>query len=219
MKRFVLAVFVVSMALSTVASAEAIIFNLQFGAPTSSFGGSGAWTFNVPVTSVQNQSGSQIASCVSCTLHFTTGTLSSGGLGGDTFGVGGTYNIPGTSITTTPPVGPGTYATNGNGPTTLTNNGSGIGLFTGSIAEPGSSGFQTVLAAFGLPTGLPYKGSITMVISGLTFGAGGSFSSGSVLGGNLALSPVPESTSAILFGIGLVLLGIFRWRYRSAHNQ
>ncbi len=208
---------------SPLAMAVGLDFNIS--APTSgaiSYGG-GTGTLigsNIEVDNVVGLltpvNANVTASCLSCTLNFTSGALSSSGgpnpnnSGWWRFGSGGSITITG-----------GVQLQGG------TDISLGSTLLTGSfnsafVQDLGVQGFKVTFGSFsdtkhpdlllyyGLTPGTPFEGALTLLFGSLNGGVGSEFTSTSVFSGNVVNSPVPLPGALLLFGSGLMGMLGFR---------
>jgi len=156
------------------------------------------------------------ATCVGCTLNFTTGALTGTTANSWNFGGGG-----GTSVTlvggvdfldATPDIPAGSTLMSGTfgDATVITLGGAGFSIV-------GSSFFNSANAAldsfYGVPPGQLIYGNLNI---GITSAGGptppGGFTSSQVLSGDVVGSEAPEPGTLLLLGSGLVGLGLMGWK-------
>ena len=208
---------------SPLAMAVGLDFNIS--APTSGTisygGGTGALIgSNIEVDNVVGLltpvNANVTASCLSCTLNFTSGALSNSGgpnpnnSGWWRFGSGGSITITG-----------GVQLQGG------TDIALGSTLLTGSfnsafVQDLGVQGFQVTFGTFtdtkhpdllvyyGLNPGTPFEGALTLLFGSTNGGVGSAFTSTGVFSGNVVNSPVPLPGALLFFGSGLMGLLGFR---------
>jgi len=144
--------------------------------------------------------------CVSCTLNFRTGNLTGTTAATWTFGSGGFINIRGGVPLAGIPTGSLLLTGLFTGKTTVTDVGASLKISGGAFSDT-----KPALAPFyGFPPGQQFHGAL-----GLTFLSGSSppsgFTSrpGNSINGTAANNPVPEPSSLLLLGSGLLGLAAY----------
>jgi hypothetical protein len=208
-------------------AAIAVELDFNISAPTSgtiSYGGSGGALIgsNIEVDNVVGLStpanANVTALCVSCALNFTTGLLSNAGgpnqnnNGWWSFGSGGTITITGgVQLQGGTDIVSGSTLLNGNFNSAFVQDlGSQFKVTFGSFSDTKNA---DLLSYYGLTSGTPFQGALTLLFAATDNGVGTPFTSTSVFSGNVVNSPapVPLPAAVLLFGSGLVgLVGAFR---------
>jgi hypothetical protein len=141
-------------------------------------------------------------------LSFTTGNLVGSDAGHWYFAGGGTI-----SITTTAPIVPGASSTIFSGSFDSAEVDLSSGVFKVAIAAYSNSIDSKLAGYFGVTPGASWNGNLNLsfLASGTPASA---FRSSKVLSGDLATNAVPEPSSALLGGLGIIAVGLMGARRR-----
>jgi hypothetical protein len=124
-------------------------------------------------------------------------------------GTGAQLDAPNTSTQLLPAgstMATGTLGTSQLSGTFLTGASGATLTFSSPLSAVGPANLQTILTAFGLPTGSPLTGSLSFVIltNGQPNTSTGAFTGGVIQSGTLSLNVIPEPSSILLIGLGLI---------------
>jgi hypothetical protein len=166
-----------------------------------------------------------LRNCLACFLNFTTGGLSSSSIvgssatfsfyGGGLLTITGTVDLNGNGMADAGDATGTLFSATFNGVTSVVNHTSFAGAFSigGMLSTLGGLMNDTLAAFYGTPLQpSAYGGYINLSFMATPLGAGNSFSSTSVLSGDV-VAATPEPVSIVLLGTTLVLFGTI-WRRR-----
>lgn len=207
--------------LSITPSAMAVSLNFDMFAPTpglisSAGGGAPLVGANIQVDAVVGDStpantGVQ-GICLSCTLNFTTGGLTSSGSGSWNFGPGGTVTITGgVDLPSAPDIALGSTLLTGtfNSATVVD---LGFQDFMISFGTFFDTKHADLLTFYGLAPATPFEGAFSLTFNSPNPSPTGAFASTSILNGNVVNAVVPLPAAVLLFGSGLAGLLIAKGR-------
>jgi len=209
----VMALGLLAMELFGSPSAMAVSLNFDLFAPTpgtisSAGGGAPVVGTNIQVDRVVGDSTPLNAGiegiCLSCTLNFTTGGLTSSGGGTWNFGSNGTISIiGGAQLPGAPNIALGSTLLNGifDGATVQR---LGFSSFMVSFGTFSDTKHPDLLAYYGLGSGSPFQGAFSLLFSSPIPAPNGAFTSTTIFNGNVANTLVPLPAAALLFGSGLI---------------
>lgn len=150
--------------------------------------------------------------CLSCTLNFTTGGLTSSGGGTWNFGSGGSVTITGgAQLPGSPNIALGSTLLTGSFNSASIQD-LGFQQFMVSFGTFFDTKHPDLLAYYGLASGTPFEGAFSLLFSSPNPAANGAFASTTIFSGNVVNTVVPLPAAVFLFGSGLAGLLAARGR-------
>ncbi|MDN5940808.1 MAG: hypothetical protein L0H94_02905 [Nitrospira sp.] len=150
--------------------------------------------------------------CLSCTLNFTTGGLTSSGGGTWNFGAGGTVTITGgAQLPGAPNIALGSTLLSGTFNSAAVQD-LGFQQFMISFGTFFDSKHPDLLAYYSLIPGTPFEGAFSLLFNSPDPAPNGAFASTTIFSGNVVNAVVPLPAAVLLFGSGLAGLLTARGR-------